>query len=103
MGNNIINTIFERGKTNRLIGPLFEGLQTVYQEAIDNITTRGNFSINDQFDITAPVALSLLLFYLLWGSILFFLSEDWSPFEAFYFVFISLTTIGFGDYVPQVT
>lgn len=27
--------------------------------------------------------------------------EDWSYFEAFYFVFVSMSTIGFGDFVPN--
>ena len=64
--------------------------------------TSGPFSVDDTFDISALVALVLLYIYTLFGSVLFFLSEDWSPLEAFYFVYISLTTIGFGDYVPQV-
>lgn len=33
-------------------------------------------------------------------AVIFMLLEDWSYFEALYFCFISLTTIGLGDFVP---
>lgn len=94
--------IFDQGKTKRLIGPLFETIEGFYDNTINSVNTTGTFSVDDQFNISAPVAICLLFLYLLWGTILFFLSEDWSPLEAFYFVYITLTTIGFGDYVPQV-
>lgn len=103
IGHNTITKVFDQGKSKRLIGPLFETFDQIYHETIGSVRTSGAFSINDQFDISAPVAIWLLILYLYWGSVLFFLSEDWSPLEAFYFVFISLTTIGFGDYVPQVS
>ncbi|EFX79801.1 hypothetical protein DAPPUDRAFT_212348 [Daphnia pulex] len=99
--HNTINKIFEQGKSKRLVGPLFETFQGIYNNAINSVNTSRTFSVDDQFDISALVATCLLFLYLLWGSILFFLSEDWSPLEAFYFVYITLTTIGFGDYVPQ--
>ncbi|CAN8017573.1 unnamed protein product [Ixodes persulcatus] len=35
------------------------------------------------------------------GAFGFSLWEGWSFFEAFYFVFVSMSTIGFGDYVPK--
>jgi potassium channel subfamily K protein len=49
-----------------------------------------------------PIYVSLLLMsgYILLGAFLFCLSEDWEPLVAAYFCFITLSTIGFGDYVP---
>ena len=39
-------------------------------------------------------------FYLSLGALIFSEWESWSFTEGFYFSFITLTTIGFGDYVP---
>ena len=41
------------------------------------------------------------MIYLFLGAILFWTSENWTLFQAFYFVFISMSTIGFGDFVPS--
>lgn len=46
------------------------------------------------------VALSVLAAYIAAGSVVFALLEDWSLFEAAYFAFVSMSTIGLGDYVP---
>ncbi|XP_068725201.1 two pore potassium channel protein sup-9-like [Montipora capricornis] len=42
----------------------------------------------------------LVLVFLLIGGLLY-LSEDWSYFDAVYYCFIALCTIGFGDMVPR--
>lgn len=60
------------------------------------------FAIDDEFNLPISVAIFILLGYIFVGATLFCFSEDWGFFESFYFVFISMSTIGFGDYVPKV-
>jgi hypothetical protein len=59
------------------------------------------FEVDDEFNLPISVAVVLLLLYMMIGAAVFTIWEDWSFFEAFYFVYISLSTIGFGDYVPN--
>lgn len=74
----------------------------MYSQTIENVKISGTFIIDDNFDISAQVAIFILVIYINFGAVLFFLSEEWSPLESFYFTYVTLTTIGFGDYVPQV-
>ncbi|CAG2183183.1 unnamed protein product, partial [Oppiella nova] len=57
--------------------------------------------IDDEFNLPITLAISILFIYLLIGAVIFWSSEKWSLLHAFYFVFISMSTIGFGDYVPS--
>lgn len=59
------------------------------------------FKIDDEFDLPIYLALVVLFCYIGCGAVAFSFLEDWTIFEAGYFVFISMSTIGFGDYVPQ--
>ncbi|KAF0301235.1 TWiK family of potassium channels protein 7 [Amphibalanus amphitrite] len=51
--------------------------------------------------LTLLVALGSLVLYIAVGGGLFLLLEDWPFFESFYFCFVTMTTIGFGDFVPE--
>ena len=51
---------------------------------------------------TAVISLLVLSAVLAMGAYFFSSSQDLSFFDGFYFCFISLTTIGFGDIVPDL-
>uniref|UniRef100_A0A1A9W3N8 Potassium channel domain-containing protein n=1 Tax=Glossina brevipalpis TaxID=37001 RepID=A0A1A9W3N8_9MUSC len=57
--------------------------------------------VDDEFNLPISLASLLLISYILFGTFVYTLWEDWTYFEAFYFVFISMSTIGFGDFVPN--
>ncbi|XP_046383673.1 uncharacterized protein LOC124154164 isoform X2 [Ischnura elegans] len=59
------------------------------------------FEVDDEFNLPISVAIFILLLYIFFGATIYYSWEDWGFFESFYFVFISMSTIGFGDYVPQ--
>jgi hypothetical protein len=81
-----------------------------------NVTGRrslGEFNsrIQSIFDVTmvhsslpgALAAIALLFLYLACGAGMFMLWEDdWDFFDGFYFCFVTMTTIGFGDLVPSM-
>ncbi|KAJ8928749.1 hypothetical protein NQ314_018601 [Rhamnusium bicolor] len=60
-----------------------------------------NFEINDEFNLPISVALFILISYIFIGALIYCAWEGWNFFTSFYFVFISMSTIGFGDYVPK--
>ncbi|XP_055854713.1 uncharacterized protein LOC129918283 [Episyrphus balteatus] len=59
------------------------------------------FEVNDEFNLPISLASIILVSYILVGAFVYTLWEDWTYFEAFYFVFVSMSTIGFGDFVPN--
>ena len=58
--------------------------------------------VEDMRLVTIPVSSCLLVlaFYIFVGTVLFSHWEGWSYLDGAYFCFISLMTIGFGDFVP---
>ncbi|KAJ9588218.1 hypothetical protein L9F63_018382, partial [Diploptera punctata] len=59
------------------------------------------FEVDDEFNLPISVAIVILLMYIFVGATVYWTWENWGFFESFYFVFISMSTIGFGDFVPQ--
>eukprot|EP00794_Sanderia_malayensis_P006361 gene6361-7089_t len=59
-------------------------------------------STDGETDLNAPVWLAMLFItlFLILDAVVFVFMEDWSFGTSLYFVFITLTTIGFGDFVP---
>lgn len=51
--------------------------------------------------VTVSATLSLLITFIALGGLLFMWLDDRTFMEAFYFCFITTTTIGFGDIVPR--
>ncbi|VDN08815.1 unnamed protein product [Dibothriocephalus latus] len=54
--------------------------------------------------VRVPILLTLFLFflYLFGGAVIFSHWENWSFTDATYFVFITISTIGFGDLIPGI-
>lgn len=59
-----------------------------------------NFAIDDEFNLPISLAIFILVLYMFSGAVMYWVLEEWDFFASFYFVFISMSTIGFGDYVP---
>uniref|UniRef100_A0A0N5ALA9 Ion channel n=1 Tax=Syphacia muris TaxID=451379 RepID=A0A0N5ALA9_9BILA len=56
--------------------------------------------LQDELRIPVVMVLFVLVAYTTIGGVLFQALEEWPYFDAFYFCFITMATIGFGDIVP---
>nr|CAD7263174.1 unnamed protein product [Timema shepardi] len=77
-------------------------VSAVYARLRPRLTFLGHVNTAGRRSLSALAAVVFLLFYLAAGAGIFMLwEEEWGFFEGFYFCFITMTTIGFGDLVPK--
>ena len=60
-----------------------------------------HYEVDDTFNLPPIIALAIGIIYIFLGAFMYKQWENWSYMEAFYFTFISLSTIGFGDVIPN--
>jgi len=54
----------------------------------------------DKWDKKIIVAVSIIAFYLIAGTVFFHLVEGWRVVDSFYFTGVTLSTVGYGDFTP---
>lgn len=73
-----------------------------HESQLDTPTTYPEtFEVDDEFNLPISLASVMLILYIFIGASVYHIWEDWTYFQSFYFVFISMSTIGFGDFVPE--
>ena len=73
----------------------------VTSDDVDNasdVTATGG--VEEHFTLSPIFAVCVLILYILSGATMYGQWERWDYFESAYFIFTSLTTIGFGDLTP---
>ena len=58
------------------------------------------YEVNDEFNLPPVIAVVITVVYIMVGAAVFVIWEEWTYLESFYFVFVSISTIGFGDVLP---
>lgn len=87
--------IFLSALVQRLLAPTFKLLSSF----LKLLPKMDNFQVR-LMHLATMSSLFLLLIMLLPSIIFYLLEPGWTLLDTFYFVFISLTTIGLGDYIP---
>ncbi|XP_033629154.1 uncharacterized protein LOC117291514 [Asterias rubens] len=92
----------KRGRDSGSLTPLGSDRTSVFDSDTESTDTDDpGADPLQQAEIPIGPVLAFFFGYITLGAIMFFfIQEKWNLFESFYFCFITLTTIGFGDYVP---
>ena len=69
-------------------------------ERKDSKTLIYGYEADGHFNLPITVAVVILIIYILVGAFMYTLWGDWNYLVSFYFVFISISTIGYCDVLP---
>ena len=61
---------------------------------------KGDEEDNEKVSVPLTITMLILTGYIIIGAVIFFKFESWEMISSAYFCFITLSTIGFGDFVP---
>ncbi|XP_063368522.1 potassium channel subfamily K member 18 [Cydia amplana] len=73
-----------------------------WSEPPDSASSDFSYVTFDAQTITVPISVcvAIMVGYIMFGSMIFGMWEKWDQLDGAYFCFISLSSIGFGDFVP---
>ena len=86
-----------------LTAPLLSQLATTLTSLINLLSLPRNHNQDQAVQSQLSTSFLLLIFslFLAFGSMLFSFLFDWEPTQSLYFLFTTISTIGFGDVLPQ--
>lgn len=88
---NVMANIQQQGNTaspSLSVPPPTESPMTPLPESLQT------YEVDDEFNLPISLAITMLMSYMLFGASIYCMWEDWTFFQAFYFVFVSISTIG---------
>ncbi len=98
-----INSMTHLNATQQTLSHTTSLQQVVQQEDSDYSTegTESDTEIDRIPNVPITLCIALVVSYVCGGGFLFQFLEKWSFLDSSYFCFVTLTTIGFGDLVPE--
>lgn len=91
------------GSNRRESSPVNEFNSSQARIVDDNEDLKNEMNDKDDIEnVSVPLTITILVitFYIGFGAIMFKIFEGWEVIESAYFCFVTLSTIGFGDFVP---
>lgn len=85
-----------------LVSQLSSGINTLLNIiALSRISDNSNLYSQDEETFSSKFLLTLMTMFLVSGSLICSLMYQWSLADSVYFIFSTISTVGFGDILPQ--
>lgn len=99
-GPSIFWHFVEKGRLDLLRKVHVKNMHLSAEESFDQMRLLRTKVKLSQNNVSLMISLSLFLIFLLIGALVFYYTESWDYFNAVYFCFLCLVTIGYGDFHP---